>query len=246
VRRPLLALAAALALGAAPALLAQDKEPAKEEKPGKTEKAEKPAEKWLPKADDFTKALLEIVKSYPTDGTHKYHWPRQGSWPGTTRDLFYAGEKVCEGDPEKRCYCCGLTFEVFFRAWEKCCEDAKRPFKILSLDPKGVTDLRHEWFGPTEKDRTTLQKAITRFELGKKIDLKDARAGDFCQFWRRSGNGHSVILLEVQKDDAGSPTALRYWSTQSSTNGVHENTEKFGTQKAGVIVEETYVARVGG
>src|SRR5579864_7467642 len=68
----------------------------------------------LPKADDFTKLVLEVAKSYPTDGTHKYYWPKSGPWPGTTMDLFYTGKKVCEGDKEKRCYCCGITFEVFF------------------------------------------------------------------------------------------------------------------------------------
>jgi hypothetical protein len=199
----------------------------------------------LPAADDFTKAVLEISKTYPTDGTHKYYWPKKGSWPGTTRDLFYDGEKVCEGDAEKRCFCCGLTFEVFFRAYEKCCQDAKKPFKILDLDAKGVTELRKEWFGPTAEDRHTLEKAITKYNLGKKVDLAQARAGDFCQLWRHSGSGHSVLLLEVEKDSKGKPTALRYWSTQNSTNGVHENTEKFSDEKSGVIEAETYVARVG-
>jgi hypothetical protein len=199
----------------------------------------------LPAAKDFSKLVMEIAKSYPTDGTHKYYWPKGGSWPGTTRDLFYGDTKIAEGDPEKRCYCCGITFEVFFRAYEKYCKDAKKPFKILDLDAKGVKDLRHEWFGPTEKDRKTVVTAVTKFKLGKEIKLADAREGDFCQLWRHSGNGHSVIVLEVEKDSEGKPTALKYWSTQGSTNGIHENTEKFSDAKSGVIAGETYVARVG-
>src|SRR5690242_8698586 len=82
----------------------------------------------LPRASEFAKLVLEVAKTYPTDGTHKYYWPKTGTWPGTTRDLFYLGKKVCDGDPEKRCFCCGLTFEVFFRAYEKYCENAKKPF----------------------------------------------------------------------------------------------------------------------
>jgi hypothetical protein len=199
----------------------------------------------LPAADDFSKLVLEVVKGYPTDGTHKYYWPKTGSWPGTTRDLFYLGTKVCAGDAEKRCYCCGITFEVFFRAYEKYCEQAKKPFRILDLDAKGIDALRHEWFGPTDKDRTTLQKAITLYKLGREVKLADARAGDFCQLWRHNGSGHSVILLDVVKEN-GKAAALKYWSAQGSTNGIHENTEKLSMDgKTGVIEAETYLARVG-
>jgi hypothetical protein len=199
----------------------------------------------LPSAGEFSKVLLEVARSYPTDGTHKYHWPKTGSWTGTTRDLVYMETKVCDGDPEKRCYCCGITFEVFFRAYEKYCEKAKKPFRILELDAKGVGDLRREWFGPTAKDRTTLQKAITKFKLGREVKLEDAREGDFCQLWRHDGSGHSVIVLELEKDSKGKPVSLKYWSAQGSTNGIHENTEKFSDEKHGVIAAETYVARVG-
>jgi hypothetical protein len=199
----------------------------------------------LPKATDFAKLVLEVARAYPTDGTHGYYWPKGGSWPGTTMDLFYMGKKVCEGDAKKRCFCCGITFEVFFRAYENYCAKAKKPFRILDLDPEGIGRLRHEWFGPTEKDRTTLQKAIVTFKLGKAVPLEDARPGDFCQLWRHSGNGHSVIVVALEKDAAGKPASLRYWSTQSSTNGISEHVEKFSDEKKGVIAAETYVARVG-
>lgn len=199
----------------------------------------------LPAADDFTKLVLEVAKSYPTDGTHKYYWPKSGPWPGTTMDLVYMGKKVATGDAEKRCYCCGITFEVFFRAYERYCEQAKKPFRILDLDADGVLRLRHEWFGPTDKDRTTVQKAIVSYKLGREVPLAEARAGDFCQLWRHSGSGHSVIVVKVEKDEKGTPTALRYWSAQTSTNGIHENTERFSDEKSGVIAAETYVARVG-
>jgi hypothetical protein len=208
--------------------------------------APKPDDKVpLPKASDFAKLVLEVAKTYPTDGTHGYYWPKSGSWPGTTMDLFYMGKKVGEADPKKRCFCCGITFEVFFRAYENYCAKAKKPFRILDLDADGVLKLRHEWFGPTEKDRTTLQKAITLYKLGKAIPLEDARPGDFCQLWRHSGNGHSVIVVALEKDAAGKPAALRYWSSQGSTNGISENVERFSDEKKGVIAAETYVARVG-
>src|SRR5438874_2444313 len=89
-----------------------------EPSPAATPAKEPAAEAPLPLATDFAKRVLELAKSYPADGTHRYHWPKGSSWEGTTRDLVYLGQKVATGDPEKRCYCCGLTFEVFFRAYE--------------------------------------------------------------------------------------------------------------------------------
>jgi hypothetical protein len=244
---PVVLLAATAAVVASSCHADEVKDVPEKKAPEKVEPEKvEPEKAVLPAADDFTRAVLEVVKTYPTDGTHRYHWPKTGGWPGTTRDVFYEGKKVCEADPEGRCFCCGLTFEVFVRAYEKLCAEAKKPFKILDLDAKGVIELRREWFGPTAKDRTTLLKAVERFQLGKKVPLAEARAGDFCQLWRRSGSGHSVVLMAIEKDDKGKPTALRYWSTQKSTNGIHENTEKFSeTEKSGVLVDETYVARIG-
>jgi hypothetical protein len=199
----------------------------------------------LPKAKDFSKLVLAVARSYPTDGTHRYYWPKSGTWPGTTRDVLYMGTRVCEADEQKRCFCCGITFEVFVRAYEKYCADAKKKFRILDLDADGVLRLRREWFGPTAKDRHTVEKAITMFKLGRSVKLEDAQPGDFCQLWRHSGSGHSVVVLSLEKDASGTPVSLRYWSAQGSTNGIGEHSERFSDEKSGVIAAETYVARVG-
>ena len=36
----------------------------------------------LPAAHEFRAHLLAVIDSYPTDGTHAYHWPKKGSWAG--------------------------------------------------------------------------------------------------------------------------------------------------------------------
>src|SRR5262245_774569 len=64
-----------------------------------------------PAAGDLNALVLRVAESYPRDGTHTYHWPKGSSWAGTTRDLFYLGRRVADGDPQGRAYCCGLTFE---------------------------------------------------------------------------------------------------------------------------------------
>src|SRR5690606_3229347 len=67
----------------------------------------------LPASGELNAHVLTALRAYPTDGTHRYHWPKSGSWKGNTKDLEYAGTVFERGDPEQRAYCCGLTFEVF-------------------------------------------------------------------------------------------------------------------------------------
>ena len=52
--------------------------------------------------------VMRVVKSFPTDGTCKYWWPKKGGYDGATQDVYFMGHKVMRGDPEKkkRCYCC--------------------------------------------------------------------------------------------------------------------------------------------
>ncbi len=207
-------------------------------------RAEDPPRPFIPGEKDLAKLVLEVAKAYPTDGTHRYHWPRGSSWTGTTRDLLYDGVRVCDGDPEKRCYCCGLTFEVFFRAWELAAKKAKVAFKIGALDAKGVDGLRRDWFGRDANDRKTLQRALVEHDLGRAIALEEARPGDFVQLWRADKTGHSVVLLDLERDASGKLVALRYWSTQKSTNGVGERVERLDGPRA-VLAAETYVARAG-
>lgn len=205
----------------------------------------------LPKLGDFNAHVLAIVKTYPTDGTHQYHWPKSGTWSGNTRTLHYDGEVLLEGDAQGRCHCCGLTFEVFLRAFERWCVAVKRPFKILTMARKDVLRLKGEWFGASG-DRATLHTAITKNKLGVRItDWNDAKPGDFVQLWRYSGSGHSVVF-RAWKRHGKKIIGLTYWSSQGSTNGIGERTELFGDPKASkktngskVKPDEFYLCRIG-
>ena len=198
----------------------------------------------LPEAKAFHEHVAQVIDGYPTDGTHGYHWPRKGTWLGFTRTLRYGGEVLGKGDAKARCHCSGLTFEVFFRAWERWCAAEKRPFRILDLDLEGVRALVRDWFGVTG-DRATLHTAITRRDLGWRIeDREKAQPGDFVQLWRHSGSGHAAIVRGwVRKD--GKIVGIRYWSTQSSTRGIGEREERFGKEGASVKPDELYLVRVG-
>lgn len=198
----------------------------------------------LPPADDFHACVLAIVRTYPTDGTHDYYWPKGSDWAGTTRDLTYDGRKVADGDSQQRCYCCGLTFEVLFRAWERWCVDGKRPFRIGDLSADDLLRFRSLWYG-NDGNRRMIPHALEEFKLGRSVErLEDAQPGDFVQLWRKSGSGHSVVFLGWKRDADGKIAGIRYWSSQKATHGIGEREEAFGGE-TGVDPEQVYVARVG-
>ena len=76
-------------------------------------------------------------------------------------------------------------------------------------------------------------------------DWDEAEAGDFVQLWRHSGSGHSCIFRAWVRDDDDEIVGLRYWSTQSSTDGIGERVERFGTAGSAVKRDELYIVRVG-
>lgn len=184
----------------------------------------------MPAVGDLNEIVLKIAHSYPRNGTHRYWWPRGSSWAGTTRDLFYLGEKIADGDPEGRAYCCGLTFEVFVRSWEAWCLKRKLEFRIGDLAAKDVLALRADWYCAGGERRGPVAALVPRgigVEVGK---VEDARPGDLVQLWRANGTGHSVVFLG--REGGG----IRYWSTQKSTNGVGYQVEK---------AETLHIARAG-
>ena len=71
----------------------------------------------MPALGELNPLVLEAARAYPTDGTHAYWWPKGDPWRGTTRTLTYGGESPVRRRRAGRCYCSGLTFEVFLEAW---------------------------------------------------------------------------------------------------------------------------------
>ena len=205
----------------------------------------------LPDPKVFSHLVRKILSGYPADGTHSYWWPRGEAvkgWAGNTRDLRYQGRLFSPGDPKGRCYCCGLTFEVFFRAWRAWCRKRKRPFRVDRLDFQGLKAFRAHWFG-SNGDLECVGGAIPAWGLGFSVPPLEARPGDFVQFWRiprkgRRASGHSVIFLAWIRDGKNRPRALRYWSTQGATRGIGFRQEPVGVP-GGVDLSRVYAARVG-
>ena len=202
----------------------------------------------VPAPGELNPLVIEVLRRYPTDGTHRYWWPRGGEaakWRGCTKDLEYGGEVIAAGDAQGRCYCCGLTFEVLLDAWRLWCERAERPFRIDRMMAADVRRLQTQWFG-SAKDRTCVRTALVENALGFEVeDWHDARPGDFVQLWRTNGSGHSVVFLEWVRE-AEEIVGIRYWSTQKATAGIGEREERFARQgHAGVRADELWLCRVG-
>jgi len=186
--------------------------------------------------------VLRQIAAYPTDGTHDYWWPRDGTYDGTTCDLEYAGAVVARGEAKKRTYCCGLTFEVWLRACEAAAKKAgKEDLRIGDLDPAGLRKLKADWYVATDLRKGPVDALVPR-GLGRAIERPaDARPGDFVQLWRKNGSGHSVIFIAWEREN-GKIVGIRYWSTQPATNGIGVRIERFEGER-GVKPEEIYVVR---
>lgn len=184
--------------------------------------------------------VLEVVRGYPTDGSHGYHWPNaaESDWEGTTRPVEYGGRALTQGDPERRSYCCGLTFEVYVRALVLA---GGGPAPGVTAD--ALHELRLRFFGDSDagERRRLVQFGLTSLGLGVAVErLEDARAGDFVQFWRHSGSGHQAVFVNWVWDGE-QIVGLTYWSSQPSTRGIGYRTEWIGP--AGVDPAAIHLAR---
>src|SRR3990167_11189832 len=127
--------------------------------------------------EPLNKTILEVIKNYPTDGTHGYHWVP--GFDGITRDILYKGEIVAKSEEKKRTYCCGITWEVFLSACERFAKlHGKDTYTLGTLEPLGVKKMKSDWFVATGKRGGALDALVSR-GLGIKVLPEEAQAGDF-------------------------------------------------------------------
>jgi hypothetical protein len=176
-----------------------------------------------PKLDYLNPIILDLIKLYPTNGTHPYFW--SNGFDGVTMDIKYGGEIVAYAEKTmglKRTYCCGLTWEVYMIACERYAQlHGCNGFKLNNLGSLGIKELKADWFVATAGKFKGPVDALVPRGLGVEIEVDDIQPGDFVQIWRESGLGHSVIYL------GSDGNYFHYWSTQKSTNGIRENKESF-------------------
>lgn len=218
-------------------------------------------------AKDINEYILKVLKLYPVDGTHSYYWPRataggKDTYDGVTRDIYYQGEKILRGDGKGSTYCSGLTLEVFLKAVDAYLFDKKSADKkeqlvlynypnaykiknqIGSIRPDNFNLFQFLWFCP-KLDATGPEEALATFGMGTMIrNWSEVRPGDFIQYWRWNKSGHSVIFIDWVRDASQAIIGIKYWSTQSKTNGIGYNIEYFGDTGRYIDRKRTFFARV--
>jgi hypothetical protein len=198
--------------------------------------------------------VLKVISAYPLDGSYPYHcgWtPREYDiYNGVTQDLWYKGLVVAKAYPDgSRCsYCCGFTFEVFFRAMQL--RNIQKGLDPEDFNGMTFTDLFNAlqfWYIEGKGDCE--RRAIESYGLGRAIpDLEQVRPGDFLSYDTTQPGGHAVIFMNWLRDEQNKIVGMRYFSSNlSGTKGVGYGEGKFSDSNngKGLIRKSLRIARVG-
>lgn len=201
------------------------------------------SEGTTPSTSSWNEVVNSLIDTYPRDGSYAYWWPDDTDWYGTTRDVEYRGQLVAEGDPEHRSYCVGLTWEVMMRAFDQVNREEGGDGTLNGMSVADLDEFRIDWF-VRDLWGDGVVTAVESYGVGERVtNLEDVRPGDFLQFWRHSGSGHSNIFVEWVRD-GDEIVGVTYWSVQGSTDGIDFNTEYFGSTGSTIDPNHFFAARV--
>ncbi|WP_031513731.1 hypothetical protein [Desulfofalx alkaliphila] len=203
----------------------------------------------------FNQYVLKIIntyqgRSYPYLLNNDYQ-----NYNGVTTTLEYQGQVLARAHPSgnRASHCSGITFEVFFKAMQQRNKDlGLDPNNFNGLSYKQLQDFLLTWYVASgNKANSNIAVAVERYGLGRRIDnLEDALPGDFVDFSRENGTGHTVVLMDWIRDAQGRIIGIHYWSSQQSTNGIAYRKEYFNVRNASgnkygkVRTDMVYIARV--
>lgn len=164
----------------------------------------------------------EILKSIAELNAYQkigYKWPAKID--GSIGDVKYKDAIILHGNPDNFTYCCGLTLQAYLMACERIGKDLGSVSQVRKI--------RRVWFiaefkEPLESNGGAVD-ALEPLGYGRRVKLEDALEGDLIQFWRKNGSGHSAVFINQYTENGY--RALKYWSSQPSTNGIGYRTEWF-------------------
>ena len=165
-------------------------------------------------------------------------------------DIYFKGADPIFKKPEDgSTYCTGYTFSVAFTV-------ALNRGLLNDFTDKDIAKMQEVWNAGDPKsypklcvDAISKPLASNLKALGKEVTIDQAKAGDFCQIWRSTTSGHSVIVLEMIKKD-NKIVGIKYYSSNSTKNpttnrsGAGENTEYFSDSGGTMLRKNTYYARL--
>lgn len=163
--------------------------------------------------------VVAVANSYKDGGG--YNWKPKNS--GTPEEICFDGETILgKGNGT---FCCGFTLAVAMKVAEE-----RKLLAEKKVDE--IRDLQKDWYGDgSEKEKETLcVYGVEKLGIGKAVSHDEAKPGDFAQFWRTTGSGHSVIFLEWV-EEKGKRVGVKYRSSQKSTDGIGNRVEYFSDAK---------------
>lgn len=197
--------------------------------------------------------VLTAIKTYQ-GGSYPYLLNDDyAHYNGVTADIYYQGSLLLRADPtgSRASHCVGITFEVFYRAMQA--RNRAAGLDVSSFNGMSFAQLQDfvlRWYAASgSKAESNPAAAIVKYGLGQQVvTWETAQPGDFVDFSRTNGTGHSVIFLNWIRRD-GVIVGLRYWSSQGSTGGIGYREEYFslpnGAAGGLVLTSDFYIGRVG-
>ncbi|MEM8875757.1 MAG: hypothetical protein AAGD32_16040 [Planctomycetota bacterium] len=173
--------------------------------------------------------VIEIANNYPDGGGYKW------ADTGVPHDIEHDG-KTLLAKSESGTFCCGFTLAVAMRVGEEF-----GVFEGKSFDQ--MKQFQRDWYGVSAAVGDPLMStAMTNLGVGGPVAVDDALPGDFLQYWRTGGSGHSVVFLAWVEDD-GQRVGIRYRSSNGSTDGIGTTEERFAGHGGKVDPQQLYFAR---
>lgn len=143
-------------------------------------------------------------------------------------------------------YCSGASYAAFVEALDTVTTSFQSeisPNRLEALRMQemngGLREDMVKMWGCWNADGPGSLYALSMFsKLGIRIDPLDAKPGDFCNLDWRNGMGHSVVFLGWDTTTDGE-MAMRFWSSQKSTNGLGDRTARLSEVKGFVFTRLT-------
>src|SRR5688572_3188014 len=114
--------------------------------------------------------ILNLIKSFPRGGG--YVWDPKKPTSGVTIDLIYKNKLILAKDVAT--YCCGLTFELWFRTIGV----------TIDIAVSEMQKVQQLWYC-ARGNRGGCKDALLAVRMGMAVNLDEARPGDFLQLWRK-------------------------------------------------------------
>ena len=187
-------------------------------------------------AADLNPHVLAVIDEIAVDGSHPYAWDRTDHTDGVMTEVRWTDAVLARPDGQG-VHCSGVTYEVYIRALRQAVQTES------DVDSALLAGLKDPWYVRGKGERGPVD-ALVEAGLAVAVErLEDLQPGDFVQFWRNNGNGHSAIFVGFRRTRTGAVRSLVFWSAQSSSGGIGRRYVSVGPRSSQITPGRWYAAR---